>query len=943
MRDRSAGRSVAASLFTAGLLLLAGYAGFFQIGRWASRSFARPTFASMLVAVIEVGVFVAFLCAAPFVSMIARRLLGRVGPVAESSTPATSFVRFVLAASIATTAIYLSDVCAWLLVVSEASRSTRPSSALVGLLVSAMCGMVGGSGLWLMAWMATRPGPAASWTLRPIVSRARSLGGLFGGIVLFPLPLVAAVPLRARLLEDHWASAAIDLGALVLALGAFVAGGWLGNRFGPKRATPWRALGVMAAILGLAAAVVAGALRPPLASSGLLDIVLVGIASLLGAAAFVLLPPLSPRWSRWAVAAIGIFGLVATVGAERAAGLRSGPPTEVRPSRWLLVDLTSRVDFDRDGYSPFFDQDCDDFDPYRNPDAPEIPGNGVDDNCRGGDRLIAFPWPRRASFVPLPATVRQPKRILLLVVDSLRADRLSVYGYSKNTSPNIDRLARRSVLFRRAYSGSPLTRFAIPMLMTGRLLPEILWNLATHPPGIRPENTTVAEVLRGAGFRTAAFVTVYALTRRWGITQGFEHVDDSLAHPPSELYGQTTSDGLVDRALRWIETHREDRWFVWMHFLDPHSSYVPHEGIPAFGTDRSGLYDGEVRFTDREIGRLLDRMRALGLDDDTAIVLLADHGEMLGEHGAQTHGGVMWEEVLRIPMIVHVPGIPAGQVDCVTAHQDVASTILNLAGIDGGRQGLTSSTLVPDLIGRCDPDREMIAEMGDSRVIVGPTDKLVFNTRLRTSQLYDLSRDPQEQHNLAEERPEVAARMRQRLAAWEEYRASRQVGDTLARSVVSRVPRSATRLDARFENGVEFLAADLGNRRMDVDHPLRIALYIRATRRVREFCRVNVHFKHGKRAARLRGLGLHEPASGILPFPFFPPGRIVEDLFHLRWRGRSGEMTGKVALWCEGRHMGAQPGPHVGRRGWVDLGTLRVAKKERPKGTKSRRESTRAE
>ena len=788
-----------------------------------------------------------------------------------------------------------------------------------------MCGVL----VWGLVFFAGRPGLAAAWTVRPVVRAARSLSNLGMALMAAGIVLGAAIPARTVLIGRPWLCAFVDLFALLVAFAAFVATSILAQKLLRGARESWIAIGAALVLAGILGCVAAGIWRPYLFSTGLLELLYLANVFLFGIGAWLLLPVAPSRMLRRLAYVLAAVGILTVVSAHLSEKFRPRFAMEIRPSRWLLVDLGSKIDFDGDGYSPLFGGDCDDFDAMRNPGAVEIPGNGIDDNCRGGDRLVSLPWKTRPSFVQMPRTMQQPKRVLLLVVDALRADRLSCYGYKKKTTPNIDLLARRGVRFTNAYSSSPTTRFAFPILFTGRSLPEIHWNREIYPLGIREGNTTIAEVMRDAGFRTAAFLTYYGMRRSSGIVQGFEHVDNSMARLPSRFWKATTSEKIVDRAIKWIEAQKQESWFAFVHFMDPHSTYVKHEGIPSFGSGYSGRYDGEVFYTDRAIGRLLRRMKELGLDRDTAIVLMSDHGEMLGAHGAITHGNIVWQEVLRIPMIVVSPGLEPGEVSCPASHVDVAPTILNLVGIDGRQHGMTASTLVPHLLGSCDSEREITSEIGSYRVLVGPRYKMIYRAKSQVYELYDIVADPQEAQEISAERPEVLAQMKERLLAWEEYRVSKQIVKALDDSIVDQVPASAQRLNVKFENGIEMVAIDMGNRRITIDEPLKIALYLRTTERVRQTCRVRVVFNLGKKRARIRGTGTHEPVGGSLPFIYFPVNRIVEDVFHLARRGQDGRMKGSLTLRCEGKRIAALPGQNVSKRGWVGIGEIEV-KKTRP-------------
>jgi hypothetical protein len=410
----------------------------------------------------------------------------------------------------------------------------------------------------------------------------------------------------------------------------------------------------------------------------------------------------------------------------------------------------------------------------------------------------------------------------------------------------------------------------------------------------------------------------------YGTVQGFDYVNSDLASPLSEVYGATTSEGIVDRAIRWIEGQGDGRWFVFAHFMEPHSTYLPHEGIPDFGNDRNGLYDGEVYFADRAIGRLLERMKELGLDRDMAVVAMGDHGEMLGAHGQQSHGTSMWQEVLKVPIIVAAPGLEPRVSPCVTSHADVAPTILNLVGIDGGQHGMTTSTLVPDLVGTCDPEREIVSELRDLRAVVGPEYKLMYNTTSRTQELYDVVADPQERQDLFAAQPVRAKQMFDRLMAWEENLAGAQISEVMHRAIVDEVPSRAKRVYARFDVGVDLLAVDMGSRRLTTNEALRIAIYLRAVRRIPPSCRIRVELNAGGQRVRVRGRGQHKPVGGALPFELFPLNRIVEDVFHLAWRSQAGRTRGALAIQCGSERSAMESNPPGMSRTWFDLGEIEI-------------------
>lgn len=914
-------RRLVSALVPAAIAVAGLYVALVSLERWAELTFAQPPMAAALLAVIGAGVFAAALSSASALSS----LIGRwIGAEAEKPIPRPAAPPPLIAGAASGVVVFAADLIAS---IATAGSSSGPQALgiAVGVAVSALGGLVCGAIAWALLYGAGLPGPLADWITRRIAGSTHSVLTLAAALVAAVAVLAAAVPARAALRGSPYTAAALDLAALVVALVAFVAAPRLVRRFDRGKRESWRPIGAGLAIAGVAGSLASGIWRPELFPTGLLELAHIANLVLLGTGIALLLSDARRRFERPAIYAVLAIGLAALAGAQLSEAFRPPTAQDTRPAKWFLVDLPSNIDFDGDGHSMLFGGDCDDFDPFRNPAAVEIPGNGIDDNCRGGDELVELPWKPRPSHVPLPPGVERPERVLLLVIDALRADRVSSYGYKKQTTPNLDRLARRGVRFEHAYSASPLTRYAFPILFTGRSTPEIRWNLEVNPPGIGEENTTLAEVMRDSGYQTAAFLTYYAMSEPWGMVQGFDHVDTNHAPPVTQLAKAVTSEKVVDSAIRWIEEHDSKSWFVFVHFMDPHNTYMPHKGIPSFGEGRGARYDGEVYYTDRAIGRLLSHVYwDSDARDDTVVAIMGDHGELLGEHGETAHGKSVWQEVLEIPVVVAAPGFEPRESPCPVSHADIAPTLLNLAGIDAGERGMTAATLVPDMLGDCDPEREIISELGNNRALVGPRYKLIYRRGGRAARLYDIIDDPGEERDIAEERSEIAKRMTDRLLAWEEYRASQNVTAARRNAVVERVPSEAERFDVKFPNGVELLAIDLGDRDIEWDESMRAALYLRTTRRVKQICHVRIVFRLDGEKTSIRGDGSHEPVGAALPFYYFPPNLIVEDVFHLSRRRHTGRFKGALALRCDGKHMGALPGPRVKRRGWVDIGEFNI-------------------
>lgn len=297
---------------------------------------------------------------------------------------------------------------------------------------------------------------------------------------------------------------------------------------------------------------------------------------------------------------------------------------------------------------------------------------------------------------PQPGAAARKPNVLLITLDTTRADRIGAYGYKGASTPNLDRLAAAGVLFEQALSSAPLTLPAHSSLITGR-------EPYTH--GVRNNGyfvlsadvTTLAEVFSAAGYDTAAFVSAFVLDRQFGLAQGFSQYDDTLdsaSGAGSSLESERRGDRTVDAAARWMARRDATKpYFVWVHLFDAHDPYAPPS---PFRERFSGhLYDGEIAFMDALVGSLLEKA---GYNQASTLVVVAgDHGESLGEHGESTHGLFVYEGALRVPLIMAGAGIARAAVVADPVRLiDIAPTVSDLAGIGAlaGAEGRTLRSLV---------------------------------------------------------------------------------------------------------------------------------------------------------------------------------------------------------------------------------------------------------
>jgi arylsulfatase A-like enzyme/predicted Zn-dependent protease len=371
--------------------------------------------------------------------------------------------------------------------------------------------------------------------------------------------------------------------------------------------------------------------------------------------------------------------------------------------------------------------------------------------------LAAWPLLRPAWRERQLRSAPRPLDVVLITMDTTRADKLGAFGGDPGTTPVLDALARRGVVFEKAYSHVPLTLPSHASLMTG-LTPartgvhdNISFVLDAAPP-------TLAELFSGRGYRTAAFVSSLILEYRFGLNRGFQQYDDQVSEGEGEEeLPQRRGDHTVDRALSWLQSESSKPVFLWVHLYDPHDPYEPPE--PFASRFKGKRYDGEIAFMDAQIGRLLAAVAGRGRH--AVIAAVADHGESLGEHQEPTHGFFVYEATQRVPLILSLPGyLPSNiRVDPVVRMVDVMPTLLEIAGLPTPG-GLDGQSLLPLVTGRTtvSPGPAYLEAYtprfwwGAKEVLGLRTDDWLFVQAPRP-ELYDVVSDPAETLNLASSKP----------------------------------------------------------------------------------------------------------------------------------------------------------------------------------------------
>jgi arylsulfatase A-like enzyme/Tfp pilus assembly protein PilF len=364
----------------------------------------------------------------------------------------------------------------------------------------------------------------------------------------------------------------------------------------------------------------------------------------------------------------------------------------------------------------------------------------------------------------------QPPNVLLITIDTVRADHIGAYGYAKGSTPTIDRLARDGVRFADATTQAPLTGPAHAALLTG-IYPARLGVRDNATTSVPESATTAAEVFKAAGYRTGGFAGAFVLAAPYGFAQGFDTFDADFPgfSDGLKLQVQRRGDAVVDAALKWIESDATRPFFGWVHLYDAHAPYEPP---PPFAARFKGSpYDGEIAYVDACIGRLIAALERTGRLDRTLVAVVADHGESLGEHGEQEHGMFLYDSVLRIPWIMRLPGrahagvIVGEQVRAI----DVLPTLASVAGVAMTRVDGESVALLAEGKARRDPPASYAETFypkwhygwSELKSIRGDGWKFIDAPG---REVYDLRGDPGERRNAAAARATLVAGMSGELA-----------------------------------------------------------------------------------------------------------------------------------------------------------------------------------
>ena len=451
------------------------------------------------------------------------------------------------------------------------------------------------------------------------------------------------------------------------------------------------------------------------------------------------------------------------------------------PALDKLIGLVRTAnDLDRDGFGSLLgENDCDPLDKARHPGATDLPDDGIDQNCDGRDFTLHPTATPTGPTVEVPAQFKRGDwNILLITIDTVRYDHTSFGGYKdgpkkRDTTPRLAELAKKATSFSFCQAPSAGTMASIPAILTSKFFHSGLALDENLPPGtppkIKPENTTLPELMKRGGYRTGV-VASHHYWNDWGLDQGVDDYDNSIGKSSDPFI--VAADKVTDHALAWISRNQGHKWFLWAHYIDPHGRYVAHPDVIDYGSTEPDLYDAELRWTDQRRGRLFDELVRLPSNENTIIIITSDHGDSMGEHTVPvgTHGTALYRELLHTPLLVYVPNNQPRVIGGAVTSLDIVPTILSITGIDAKELTFEGKSLVPQIFyGKEEHDRIVFAETNapsPQRAAISEAWKLIYYVQSNLYELYDLKADSWEKTNLAPKHPPAMDLMKSALDAW---------------------------------------------------------------------------------------------------------------------------------------------------------------------------------
>jgi arylsulfatase A-like enzyme len=449
------------------------------------------------------------------------------------------------------------------------------------------------------------------------------------------------------------------------------------------------------------------------------------------------------------------------------------------PTLASAIDFVRKAnDLDGDGFGSLLgENDCAPRQRTIRPGVRDLPDNGIDENCDGRDFSMRDLIQPSGPSMPVPPAFLKQWNVLFITIDTVRYDYTSFGGRKtgpkkRDTTPRLAELVSRSTSFTFANAPSAGTMASVPAILTSKFFHSGIAldekNIKPGmPPRLKKDNTTIAEIMKRGGYATGAILT-HEYFNDWGLEQGFDEYDNEIGktHDPWRV----SANRVTDRALAWIARRPYGKWFLWTHYLDPHAQYVSHPGEQSWGDGQEELYEGELHYTDKQIGRLLDELVRLPGGDRTIVVITSDHGDAFGEHGFFGHAVALSKELIHVPLVFYIPDNPPHAIGGAVSNLDALPTLAALCGIDVSDLSFEGKSLVPQIFyGKEEPDRAVFAETNypnPLRAAVTSKWKLIYNMKGNFHELYDLSKDPLEKVNVASREKTGMEVMRPILDAW---------------------------------------------------------------------------------------------------------------------------------------------------------------------------------
>ena len=355
--------------------------------------------------------------------------------------------------------------------------------------------------------------------------------------------------------------------------------------------------------------------------------------------------------------------------------------------------------------------------------------------------------------------------VILISIDTCRADHLSCYGYQQQTTPNIDKLAKQSYVFTNTITPIPLTLPAHCSMLTGTI-PPYHGRHDNKDKITTPFETTLADVLQRKGFVTGAFISSSILNSQFGLNQGFNYYEDRFEKPDDS---ERKAEETTRHAISWLEKNKNNRFFLFLHYYDPHDVYEPPE---PFATQyKDNLYAGEIAYTDYYIGKVIDKLKQMDLYNSSLIIITGDHGEMLGEHDEETHMFFIYQSALHVPLVIKLPGATkGGRIDDLVGLIDIVPTVCEKLDIKIPSE-IQGQSLCPYLSNEsiASRDRHIYCEslyptMYQANSLLGIVTNRWKYIQTTRPELYDLLADPNEQNNIVARESQRARILQDRLA-----------------------------------------------------------------------------------------------------------------------------------------------------------------------------------